>query len=170
MSAYAATPYYHVLKNEAGSENSAVDGSTTPVEFFWKCVRQCHLYLFSVQIRDKGTFTASGYGKDANPLPNGVLVEHRAREHINGQGPTEVRNELNDEYPIRKNSDWALFAPRTSYFDIGSGDNFLTARWEFMAAGSPIKMMPGDRIMATIQDDLTTLEHQIFTIQGFNQA
>jgi len=139
-----------------GTVNANVDGGT-PVAFKLTCPAGVHYEVarLIVYIEDTGNLLAANYGA-LGVLTNGVLVEvHDASGNPTGQlGHT-----------LKSNSHWAKVCHDSSAHDYGSGNNAVSVRWTFQAAGESINLMPSESLVVTIQDDLQGLVEHSFIAQ-----
>lgn len=147
-------PYY--LRNSGGSIDMGVNGSVTPVEFF-KTIptgRIFELARIQVSIHDASP-NPGNYGGGA-ALTNGVDLFFRA---VDG---TEY--DLLDGRPIKTNDHYNhLDGIDTKYYVApgATGDDYLSSRISFnkwTTKGEPILMLPGESIVAVINDNLEGLD------------
>lgn len=148
------------LRNASSAIEANVDGSSTPVEFYYTVPAGDTLDIarLLVYIKDFGTFDADLYGNGA-VLTNGIDVKvERA-----GALPDE---DLLDGESIKTNAEWQGLAYDFIYNDIGTGDNVASVRWTFARMGKPLRLEAGDRFVVTVNDNLTVLTAHRFQIQG----
>ncbi len=149
------------LREEGGSRDANVNGSSTPVLFEYTATEDhVDVARMIVTITDTGTFDATLYGNRV-VLVNGIKVE------VIRDGA--VLLDLLDGHPIHNNTDWAAMCHDFVYYDIGTGDNRATVRWTFAHSGYPLSLREGDTLRVTIQDDLLTLSGHYFQIQGYQE-
>lgn len=152
------------LRNAAGSGQTAIDGSVTPVEFFirppgdeiWRIARM-------VVFIEDSKINADDYGAIVGGLTNGVEL-YVADD--NG-----IINHLMDNGAVNSSAEWAEYCYDADAKFWGVGNEFLTVRWTFTKAGVPIRLdgSKRQRLAILIQDDLTGLIGQEFIVQGYKE-
>ena len=156
-------PINRYLRESGGSEDMTVNGSATPVEFDYThpgAVLSVHRMLGLIQ--DTGNFDAEDYGALGAPLSNGMTFElDRADED-----PVDL---LGDR-PIVTNAGWGALCYDVNFITVGQGDNYALVRWTFTQSGIEIVLAPGDRLVMTVNDDLTGLVHHRWMIQGHERG
>jgi hypothetical protein len=153
---------YEHLANSAGSHDMNVDGSVTPVQFFYQCPanHRAFLYRVIVQIQDTG-MTHITYGGLA-ALANGLAVD------ILDSSDTSI-NDFTGGEPIQDNATWRSLCYDANYETKGSLDS-LAVRWVFSKdVGGPVIMEAGDKFVMTVNDDLTGLTKHHAIIRGYLQ-
>lgn len=147
------------LRNAAVSAEANVNGSSTPVDFFYTVPAgdTVDIERLIIYVKDFGTFDADLYGNGA-VLTNGIDVKV-----VRSGGAEE---DLLDGLPVKTNAEWMALAHDFIYNNIGTGDNVATVRWTFGKSGVPLRLEAGDRFVVTINDDLTVLTGHRFQIQG----
>lgn len=152
----------HILKwlrEEGGSRNAAVNGSSTPVLFEYTSTEDTvEVARLIISIVDSGTFDAEKYGNGL-VLTNGIKLEV-----INSEGGVVL--DLLDGEEIKTNADWQAMCFDFHYNDIGTGDNVAVMRWTFERAGEPLLLPEGSKLRITVQDNLTGLTAHYFQLQG----
>lgn len=143
------------MRDAAGSEDMAVNGSVTPVEFTLEPRAGEKALILSqavITIVDTGNFDSGSYGNNVI-LTNGILVEL-----VSDTGVVLV--DLLDGDPVKTNPEWAQNTGNLTLYTFGSGDNVATIVWN--APGNQIILDANTILRVTIQDDLTGLsKHQI---------
>ena len=167
MTHFNNTFYRHLtddgLAGDGTNQNANVNGASTAVPFYagptegiWKINRMI------VSIEDDANITASGYGGLAT-LTNGVSLK------VHTGGVTgEVLVDLMDGETATSIVDWGDYCYDVTPHTFGSGTNFVLVRWTFGKAGGPLRLQAhtNDVLVATVQDDLSTLVKHHFFIQG----
>lgn len=110
------------------------------------------------QIEDAGNFQADSYGNGI-VLVNGITISVL---DINDN----VTNLLTARDTIKANVHWARYCYDVDFRSFGSGNNFLDVRWTFSATGKPIQLMPGEKLVLTLNDDFSDLVAHYFVMQG----
>lgn len=152
--------FYKWLKN-GSSREAAVNGSVTAVEFEYDPQDLVDLERMILHIAAASTpaWAAENYANRA-ALTNGIKVE------VINTDDDSVVTDLLDGFPIKSDHEWRALCFDYVIDTYGSGDDNATARWTFGKAGKPIRLQLNQKIMVTIQDDLTDLTHQWFQVQG----
>lgn len=145
-----------------GSRDAAVDGSNTPIQFKLTSEpgRSIELDRFTVYITDRGNLLPDKYGKDI-VMTNGILLEIQ-------DGVGNVVLDMLDGAPVKTNFAWQIVCFDTDSFQ-GKTPNDISAatfRWIVSDKVDPLTLINGQSLVATIRDDLTTLEHHSFYAQG----
>lgn len=111
-------------------------------------------------IRCSGQLRADRYGNQPE-LTNGIRLTI-------GTGPN-LEDELFDAMdgiPVKNNAAWAAMVTSVTEHSFGSGDNFLSVRWEVGAGAQPVVLFPGIRMSLKFNDDFSGLVSHTFNIQG----
>jgi len=145
-----------------GTKN-AVGDYGTPEDFYIEAPAGYTYFLnrLLVHIGDASTLNGDEYG-NKTALSIGATLKVL-------DGATEVLDIL-DGLTIQKNADWGRVAYDVHIFDEGTGDNYVMARLTFGAAGSPLKLDPGQRLCVRLSDDMTGIDEQYFKVQGYRIA
>ena len=154
------------LRNAAGSEQAAVNGSVTPVEFFvkpppgeiWRIARMM-VFL------EASSVSAAYYGPvTVGKLTNGVRI-------YTADDEGEL-NDLADGGAIQTSAEWAEYCFDADVKNWGAGNDFLSVRWTFTKAGVPLRLRGdyGERFAILIQDNLTGLVSHEFIVQGYKEG
>lgn len=144
-----------------GSREAAVDGSTVAKEFTWTCLEDsAFINRLIVFIQGSGTpgWTAETYANRA-ALTNGVKVEIK-------DASDNVLLDLLAGYTIKTDGEWKAKCHDWLPQDFGSGDEVASVRWTWGQTGEAVELKAGDKVVVTVQDDLTDLTHHWFEIQG----
>jgi hypothetical protein len=115
-----------------------------------------------VHIEDAITWNAAEYGNLGAALTNGVSV---TVEDTDGN----TINTLTD-ITVKSNADWGRYCFDNAYVAYGAGNDFLSARWTFDKAGSPIRLKLGEKFVVTVNDDLDGLDAHTFVVQGIDEG
>lgn len=115
-----------------------------------------------VEIVDAGSFDAASYGNGIT-LTNGITLQlmRGASEEI----------DLLDGVPIKANADFGRLCYDVEVSTWGQGNEYLHARWSFFKAGTPGLYLHGgdsDKIVLTVNDDMSDLVRQYWGVQGVN--
>lgn len=156
----AAGGHVYQLLEDGGSSDMAVDGSSTPVEFeflvpvnTWVDLAQFNIVLTDVAVtNDKfGALTA---------LTNGVTIE------IIDVDTTTVLFDFTATRPIRTNTDFALYAGVSAKLAGGGLVDAVLVEWPLQSSGAVLRVLGGQLIRATVNDNLTGLNTFGILIQG----
>lgn len=153
-------PINAYLRESGGSGDMTVDGSETPVTFFYENAdRVLSVHRMLGLIQDVGAFAAAGYGA-LSALSNGIGFDY-VKE-------TGERIDLLAGRPIVTNAGWGAMCYDVQYLEFGNGssDNYILVRWTFTNSGTEIVLDDGDRLEMIINDDLSGLVHHRWQIQG----
>lgn len=152
------SPWTNVFLKNGANRDANVDGSSTPVEFLYQPDNDVTFkaYRLMVSIFDGGAFSGDNYGGVAGPLANGIDIEACAGI------------DLLDGLPITRHADWGIHCHDYSFSNFGAGVELFHIRWTFADAGAPIYIdgSLGDTFTARVNDDLTSLSHHYFVLQG----
>ena len=116
------------------------------------------IYTLIVTMVDDGTMRNDYYGGIAGGLTNGI----RLRKYEGSALLVDITNGK----PIKTNMDWAQYTYETRIDQLGSGDNYLHARW---GSTIPIRLRDTDRLQIEMSDDFTGLISQTFNFQGITE-
>jgi hypothetical protein len=160
---------YEFLEDPTASpiaRDASANYAITPADFILQCPAAGQdryvLHRLIAYIRDTGAIDATGFGNGA-ALTNGILL----RVIDGNTSPEAVLLDLTDGEPIKQNGHWSRHCYDVQAQTWGTGDEFLSARWTFAKAGSPLVLEPGHKLVATMQDDLSGLNEFTLTVQGF---
>lgn len=149
-------------EQDNGYINMNKDGSVTPVHFTCTPPTDEDIWVIFraiINIRDTGSFDSGGYGNGA-ALTNGIKIYVR--------GFTTPDDGLITIVPIKRTTDWQIYAHDLITSNFGSGDEIASVRWTISRSGFPL-ILQGSRnqyLDVEINDDLTGLNHQYIIIQG----
>lgn len=115
-----------------------------------------------VHIEDGFGWSAANYGNLGSALTTGITLH---TEDANG---SQVLNLTNDD-PVKSNADWGKFCYDVAYVNFGAGNDFLQARWTFAKSGVPVRLIEGERLVITVNDDMAGLAAHNFVVQGYNE-
>ncbi len=147
--------------NGTGTTDMAVDGSGTPAVYRIKPavgqIFQISRLIFYIE--DASSIDTGGWGGvgGGNPLTNGCLLQKK-------QGGS-----TNTGILLNSNGHLASIMYDVNHEKFGSGNEFLVGRLTFTKFGGEIRLIGdnGDELLFTIQDDLTGLDAQYVTAQGW---
>jgi hypothetical protein len=145
---------------DGASRDANVDGSVTPVEFVYENneFKTVELERMLVYVEDNGTFDSDKYGNGL-VLTTGVGVAIKTAADV-------IRLDLLDGEPIKTIGEWAAMCYDVDHQDYGVGNEYAAVRWTFARAGKPLRIRRGERLVVTINDDLSTLVAHWFQVQG----
>lgn len=136
------------------------DGTGSGVEnFYYQATGYVDIYRMIVSIEDGTAMWANRYGGEA-ALAVGIFVKI-----IDSDGLT-VLKDLTDNIAIKANAQWGQLCYDVDVKAWGTGNELLVSRWTFSAAGSPIRLNPGQSLRVVLNDDFTGLVDHKFMIQG----
>lgn len=142
-----------------GSNDMAVDGSTTPVSFTYDADSTDDLHLYELRFA-LGAQNIYFYGDkfgDLNALTNGVQVN---LTYNNGSGPLEVAN-------IQINEDFGMFPSPGNVILNNTGPKDIWFIGLFLGGGVYLKAGTSDKVEVKIRDDLDTVAITTFKAQVF---
>lgn len=155
--------FLQFLRNSLGSEGMAVDG-TTPVEFSYTIPASTRggeallLNKLVFYITD-ATITIDKFG-GITALTNGLIARlELANGDIVQLFPRAVKN--NGEFAFYSNQGLAQISK-----EVGSTNDALTATMNFAENGCKMILKPGDKVVATVQDNYTGLTGMCAIISG----
>ena len=119
------------------------------------------IHRLIVFVEDVGSFDSGFYGNSV-VLGNGMTVT------IESGSTTLV--DLTNGHPITTNSSWAHFCHDLTVFTFGTGNEFMSVRWTFAKSGTPVRLENPERLVVTLNDDLTGLVAHHFLVQGFDET
>lgn len=148
-----------------GTTNANGNYSVTPEEFY---IQPGEGYYYDiarmiVEIQDTSGMSAVDYGNIAGGLANGVSVQVV-------RGATTLRDLTPD--PIKSNAEWASYCYDADLKTWSTGNEFLAVRWTFAKSGKPLYLSGdhSDRLVVTLNDDLTGLVEHKFLVQGTQES
>lgn len=142
-----------------------VDGSVTPVKFYFAGEASdkrtpiiVRLFFF---LQDTSGMRAGFFGDLAGALTNGIRLTVEDND----------QNELLDVFDggaIDKNAEFSKFMYDAKLDTWGPGDEFITARLSFNRFMPEGLALPSEqRLVATVRDDLTSLQNFQIFIEGY---
>lgn len=138
-----------LLENGTPSTSLAFNGSVTSDDFDFTASGETYVYKINALIVD-GAQDPNKFG-GLTALTNGLLVKV-----IDSDGTTVLHDPL-DGGAIKKNADWSYLARHTEVV-AGAGDDEFSVDWKLEDSfGGPLKLLDGQIIRMTVQDDLTGL-------------
>jgi hypothetical protein len=156
--------YNNFLKNAAGSENMAVDGSASATPFYISCPANTEIELHRclLGILDTKGMQAEEYGDIGSSLSAGLSLKV-----MSSDGST-VLADLTGGVPIKTNAGWAQVCYDVTLGAFTNTTNaILQARWTFSKGGQPVLLKAGQRLEMIVDDDLTGLLRQTIMVQGY---
>lgn len=148
------------LKDTNDSPEMNVNGSVTPVEFYYNVTQGHNLLVtsFNVIIGDTKVDPQDFGGQPA--LANGLqllVVDTNGRKIV----------DLFGGEPVKENWQWGHLVGTNWFVDRGSKTEVLTAELGLAASNIVTSLTPGQRIIMTVRDDLSALAFMQATITGF---
>ncbi len=161
------TPYIHssgalykFLRNSGGSASMNVDGSTTPVDFSYKCPDNCQAVLSRVLISIFDSGPTGGEFGGIPALTNGIRF---ATQDQNGKELLAFAEEFN----VKQNRAFGLLAGPDWALATGAGVDSVTVRWTFAKAGKEVLLLPGESFVCTVNDNLVAIDDFGMQLQGY---
>ena len=144
-----------------GTNAAAVGDFSTPDDFYIEPQGSEVLLVARMifHLRDAGALDAEKYG-------NGITIA--AGDGVSlivSQGGVETED-LTGGVPINTNAGWRARCYDAEAWTIGTGDNYITARWTFTKHGAPIRLMGGDKLIVRVDGDFTNLIEHTFLFEG----
>lgn len=152
------------LKGDDSNDMANVNGAVTPVPFWYGPTEGIvTVHRMIVTIEDNAVLAADNYG-GLSALTNGLQV--RVMEGNQTTGNVEL--DLLDGGSIKSHLGWAEHCYDLTEHVFGAGNNFIVVRWTFSNAGRPLILnsVHQDKLVVTVNDDLSTLVAHHFQIQG----
>lgn len=141
-------------------DDMAVDGSVAnqtfeiapPADQIWR------ISQWAIFIQDEKGFDITSYGSNG-VLTNGMLVQGTF-----GGATSDLLS-----FPIKSNADIISVTYEMDLKTFGNADDVLIARWRFTDCGQFVRLdgSQGDKLKVVIRDDMTFLDKQIITAQGY---
>ena len=141
-------------------DDMAVDGSVTnqtfeiapPVDQIWR------ISQWAIFIQDEKGFDITSYG-NGSALTNGMLIQGTFGGVTSDLLP----------FPIKSTADIISVTYEMDLKTFGNNDDVLVARWRFTDCGQFVRLdgSQGDKLQVVIRDDMTFLDKQIITAQGY---
>ncbi len=160
--------YRHLTDNgliaDGTNQIGAVNGSVTPVALWGGPLKKkWAIHRLIVVLEDNAVLNADNYG-GLSALTNGLQVRMIAGDEVTG----EIALDLLGGSTIKNHVDWAAHAYDLQEHVFGSGNNFVAVRWTFSHGGRPLLLdsFQNDKLVVTINDDLSSLVLHEFIIQG----
>ena len=139
--------------NAIGDYSAGTDFYITPGS-----TQRYAIFRMLVFIEDTQALSADEYGNLA-ALANGVRVVLRDKNDA------EIID-LTAGVTIKNNAQWAQVCHDSKQSDYGSGNNFVSVRWTFAKAGSPIFVQEHEKLVVELSDNFTGLVTHTFIVQG----
>ena len=161
MNAILLSRYLDTNGDGTGTKNANGNYAGAVEEFYIEAQAGESLTLTSmlVAIEDTGGGTVQEYGNIGSALTNGIAV---TVENEHGT----VLMDLTDAVPVTTNAHWAQLCYDVNWLDKGSGNDMIAVRWTFAKSGQPIKLEEGQRLIVSVNDNLTGLVSHYFLVQG----
>jgi len=152
--------YFQFLRDEANSRDMNADGST-PIEFFVENNetdgRTLVIERVCGKIRDASIRLNRFAGIAA--LTNGLKIEQHSADGV-------VLFDFLDGETIKALDDFAPLAGVDAPSVAGTGDDTWMLRWTIAKCGTPLTLQAGEKLVVTVQDDLTDLTEFYLEVQG----
>lgn len=156
-------PFYRYLDDAGdgtGTKNAIADYSGALEEFFIEppAGQEFWITRLTVQVRWASPLQILFYIPGA-ALVNGIEIQKR-----DGVG---VLIDLTDGLPVTMISDWGrnFDLDMRSFSTIGAA---ITGSWHFAASGLPVRLRPGERLTARLNDNFTTITGHTFKADGIS--
>ena len=149
--------FFHRLSNGV-TTNMAVDGSGTAVIFkvsppvgeVWR------IASWSLYIEDAGSFDPEKWGNGIT-LTNGITP----KLSLNGTATNLL------DFSLLNTGDLSSICDGLQHLNFGTGNEIVTAEWDFIKRGQYIRLTDVDELQLVVQDNLTGLVNQYSTIKGY---
>lgn len=145
------------LKNGSTVDMNVDASSTITYQYTVPASKTVYLQRVNVSLVD-GSMTYGKFG-GLTALTNGIKVEV-----LDSAGGTLV--DFFDGETIKANEDFAPLAGVDAIAEPAAGDDFMPVRWTISKAGDSLRLIEGDVIRFTLQDDLSDLSYFRAMIQG----
>ena len=159
-------PFFELLKDENGSEEMAVDG-TTPVVFRFLAPRLLELHRLMFAASDEANGGAPAGFMSLAALANGLTIAHRRPNPDDPSVMDVIDNFETGIHPIKRSSDFTNLAGvdmvETSR---GTAESRFACRWTIFNAGVPLLMQKDEDLAIAVRDDLSTLTTLTTMAQG----
>lgn len=143
-----------------GSTSMAVDGSTTPVIFYYQPTanEMATIFDYSIVIGDAGNTGENDYGSIIGPLLNGVQFF----AVIDGV-------EFDFGTPVIRAAQYFARGARVNFIELSGNKRIANYQFSFFdtSDGTRLNGQNGDRLGVKIQDNLSTLSAHTVSISGF---
>ena len=154
-----ADRFFIEMLQDGGSDEMAVDGSSTPVDFEYTVPASQEVLLSraAVFIQDAGPSPTEFGGIAA--LTNGLLIQVR-------DGADQLVKQFGE--PIQDNTDFVLLAGTDVVYELTTGVDSVSVRWTFSrtSGGDLLQLREGETFRVRVQDDLTGLTSMRWALQG----
>ncbi len=130
------------LRN-SGSRDMDVNGSSIPVEFEHQVSVETWITSIQIALQASSVIDVTKFGNGA-ALTNGILLETK-------DGNDTLLHDFTNGEPIKTNADFGMIAPSTVMNSFDGKQLSIMLQIQ----GHPIYMTENDKIIATIQDNLT---------------
>lgn len=139
-----------------------VNGSVTPVEFFYQPVAndRALLFDFSIQIGDAGNTSENDYGSIIGPLANGIQFYAR----LDGV-------EIDFGTPVVRAAQFFARGANVEFVELSGNKRIAHYLFSFFGKsdGTALNGQNGDRFGVRVRDNLSTLSVHTMSIGGFMQ-
>lgn len=150
----------------SGSKDMAVDGSVTPVKFWFEAqssdISQNPVIVRLIPyVRDNAALDPADFGGIGGGLTNGVKF------YVTDENDVQIVDLL-DGLPIKTNAEWSRVMYDVRIDRVGVGDDCLSGRWTFakFMTGNGLHLSNGEKLVCEVQDDLSSLVDFSVTIEG----
>ena len=149
------------MRESGGSEEMAVNGSVTAVEFEFENTDPLLKAVIARTLWNivDASPTAIKFG-GITALTNGLLVELVNPADV-------VVFDFLDGVPIKQNAQFGNLGGVDWNLTAGAGTGAVTVRWSLFKTGREILVPPGFKIRLTVQDDLSALDSMMVSVQGY---
>lgn len=148
---------YKYLRESGGSEDMAVNGSSTPVVFEYEVPAQRALLLEKITLSiENAGITPSNFG-GVSALSNGLLIQAVDAENV-------VLLDYTDSVPIKNLADFlSIGGSGAKLFDDSLGVDAMGITIPF---GSLDALKAGEKIRIVVQDNLTGMDQMKAMVHG----
>lgn len=146
--------------NGTGSHNLIGNYSTAAVDFYYQPTTQFDIHTILMAITDNASFNQQDYGGIAGGLTNGVKFYIR----IAG-APFDIP--LLGGTTFKQNYEWLTVSADARLTSFAGTAQTLSVLFRLADEyGKPLTINAGDRIIARLNDDFSTLVHQSLALRG----
>lgn len=161
------TKYFNSFLTLNNNNDSSNDYSGGVTEFKYTNTDSSNTLFISelvINIKDDGTFNMDNYGNIGNSLINGINIYYT---DTNGSNRNDI---IGTTFNIKKNSDYFNYTSDIILLNNNTGESVFTVNLNFQKNYSNIKLELNDKIAIELNDDLTNITEQTFSITGFKYS
>jgi len=105
-------------------------------------------------------------GLDTGAYGNGITLTNGITVTVKGEDGNTVLD-MTDGVPIITNADWGRQCYDTMLSNYGAGNDYISVRWTFSKAGSPLVLNHRHKLCVTLHDNFSGLVDHYFMVQGY---